>query len=210
MTTMPNTHSVADPAAAGQAALVAKHKERLDAALAAIAGRGYWSAYPESPSPRVYGEGTAEAGRAAFDALLGKPFTLGQPGADGWAGDEVSPYGLTLGVTYEHLSADALIGAASAALPGWRAASPEVRAAVCLEIIGRLNARTFEIAHAVMHTSGQAFVMAFQVGNVVQPTTRAMPRGTGVNVFSIRSGGRLPCGFSHTATSACLVCSAYA
>jgi len=164
MTTMPNTQSVADPAAAGQAALVAKHKERLDAALAAIAGRGYWSAYPESPSPRVYGEGTAEAGRAAFDALLGKPFTLGQPGADGWAGDEVSPYGLTLGVTYEHLSADALIGAASAALPGWRAASPEVRAAVCLEIIGRLNARTFEIAHAVMHTSGQAFVMAFQAG----------------------------------------------
>ena len=42
MTTMPNTQSVADPAAAGQAALVAKHKERLDAALAAIAGRGYW------------------------------------------------------------------------------------------------------------------------------------------------------------------------
>ena len=46
-------------------ALVAKHAERLDAALAAIAGRGYWSAYPESPSPRVYGEGTAEAGKAA-------------------------------------------------------------------------------------------------------------------------------------------------
>jgi len=143
---------------------VAKHKERLEAALAAIAGRGYWSAYPESPSPRVYGEGAAEAGRAAFDALLGKPFPLGEPGADGWVGAEVSPYGLTLGVTYEHLSADALIGAATAALPGWRAAGPEVRAAVCVDIIDRLNARTFEIAHAVMHTSGQAFVMAFQAG----------------------------------------------
>ena len=99
MTTTPNAQSVADPAAPGSDALVAKHKERLDTALAAIAGRGYWSAYPESPSPRVYGEGTAEAGRAAFDALLGKPFPLGQPGADGWAGDEVSPYGLPLGVT---------------------------------------------------------------------------------------------------------------
>jgi phenylacetic acid degradation protein paaN len=163
MTTMPNAQSVADPAAAGQA-LVAKHKERLAAALAAIAGRGYWSAYPESPSPRVYGEGTAEAGRAAFDALLGKPFALGEPGADGWVGDEVSPYGQILGVTYEHLSADALIGAAGAAMPGWRAAGPEVRAALCLEIIDRLNARTFEIAQAVMHTSGQAFVMAFQAG----------------------------------------------
>jgi len=164
MTTMPNAQSVANPAAPGPDALVAKHKERLDAALAAIAGRGYWSAYPESPSPRVYGEGTAEAGRAAFDALLGKPFPLGQPGADGWAGDEVSPYGLPLGITYEHLSADALIGAATAALPGWRAAGPDVRAAVCLEIIDRINARSFELAHAVMHTSGQAFVMAFQAG----------------------------------------------
>jgi phenylacetic acid degradation protein paaN len=164
MTTTPNAQSVADPAAPGPAVLVAKHSERLNAAVAAIAGRRYWSAYPESPSPRVYGEGTAEAGRAAFDALLGKPFPLGQPGADGWVGDEVSPYGPALGVTYEHLSADALIGAASAALPGWRAAGPEVRAAVCLEIIDRINARSFEIAHAVMHTSGQAFVMAFQAG----------------------------------------------
>src|SRR5215467_14815743 len=117
------------------AALVDKHAERLNEALAAIAGRGYWSAYPESPSPRVYGEGTAEAGKAAFEAHLGKPFALGQPGADGWTGGEVSPYGRDLGVTYEHLSADALIGAATAALPGWRAAGPKARAAVCLEII---------------------------------------------------------------------------
>jgi phenylacetic acid degradation protein paaN len=159
MTTSPNSQSAADPAA-----LVAKHSERLDAALAAIAGRGYWSAYPESPSPRVYGEGAAEAGRAAFDGLLGKQFALGQPGAGGWVGDEASPYGLPLGVTYEHLSADALISAATTALPGWRAASPAVRAAVCVEIIDRINARSFEMAHAVMHTSGQAFVMAFQAG----------------------------------------------
>jgi phenylacetic acid degradation protein paaN len=163
MTSIKNGHAVAD-AASGLDALVAKHSERLDAALAAIAGRGYWSAYPESPSPRVYGEGTAEAGKAAFEAHLGKPFALGQPGADGWTGGEVSPYGRDLGVTYEHLSADALIGAATAALPGWRAAGPKARAAVCLEIIDRLNTSVFEIAHAVMHTSGQAFVMAFQAG----------------------------------------------
>ena len=147
-----------------QESLVAKHAERVDAALAAIAGRGYWSAYPESPSPRVYGEGTAEAGKAAFEAHLGKRFALGQPGADGWVAGETSPYGVDLGVSYEHLGADALIGAATAALPAWRAAGPRVRAAVCLEILDRINARSFEIAHAVMHTSGQAFVMAFQAG----------------------------------------------
>jgi phenylacetic acid degradation protein paaN len=146
------------------AALVDKHAERLNEALAAIAGRGYWSAYPESPSPRVYGEGTAEAGKAAFEAHLGKPFGLGEPGADGQVGGEVSPYGLDLGVSYEHLGADALIAAATAALPAWRAAGPRARAAVCLEILDRINARSFEIAHAVMHTSGQAFVMSFQAG----------------------------------------------
>ena len=163
---MTSTHdtTAVGGAAPTQEALADKHAERLDAALAAIAGRGYWSAYPESPSPRVYGEGTAEAGKAAFEEHLGKRFPLGQPGADGWVGGETSPYGVDLGVSYEHLGADALIGAATAALPGWRAAGPRVRAAVCVEILDRINARSFELAHAVMHTSGQAFVMAFQAG----------------------------------------------
>ena len=51
-----------------------RHRATLERALQAIAERGYWSAYPESPSPKVYGEGAAEAGKAAFDALLDKPF----------------------------------------------------------------------------------------------------------------------------------------
>ena len=43
-------------------ALFERHRETLDRALQAIADRGYWSAYPESPSPRNYGEGAIEAG----------------------------------------------------------------------------------------------------------------------------------------------------
>src|SRR5690349_18946374 len=186
MTSTHDTTAVAD-AAPGQAALMAKHAERLDAALAAIAGRGYWSAYPESPSPRVYGEGTAEAGKAAFEAHLGKRFPLDQPGADGWVGDETSPYGVDLGVSYEHLGADALIGAATAALPGWRAAGPRIRAAVCLEILDRINARSFEIAHAVMHTSGQAFVMAFQAGG-----THAPDRALEAIAYALAATTRMP------------------
>ena len=54
--------------------LFERHAPTLERALTAIAERGYWSPYPESPSPKVYGEGAAEAGKAAFDALLGKPF----------------------------------------------------------------------------------------------------------------------------------------
>jgi phenylacetic acid degradation protein paaN len=41
--------------------LWATHRETLDRARQAIAKRTYWSAYPESPSPKVYGESAAAA-----------------------------------------------------------------------------------------------------------------------------------------------------
>jgi phenylacetic acid degradation protein paaN len=140
------------------------HRETLTKALAAIADRSYWSAYPESPSPRVYGEDAAKAGLAAYEAHLGTRFELDQPGTVGWVGEERSPYGPALGVTYPQADLDVLLGAAQDAMPAWRDAGPEARAAVCVEIVNRINARSFEMANAVMHTSGQAFVMAFQAG----------------------------------------------
>ena len=79
-------------------------------------------------------------------------------------GSEVSPYGPVLGVEYPHLDVDRSLAAARAAMPSWRDAGPQVRAAVCLEIVDAVNARGFELANAVMHTSGQPFVMAFQAG----------------------------------------------
>ena len=41
---------------------VAENTPLLEQAVAATADRGYFSAFPESPSPRVYGEGAAEVG----------------------------------------------------------------------------------------------------------------------------------------------------
>jgi phenylacetic acid degradation protein paaN len=144
--------------------LFERHKAMLDRALQAIAERGYWSAFPESPSPKVYGEGAAEAGKAAFDALLNKPFPLTQAGATGTVGGEVSPYGMALGVTYPKVDLDALFAAIAKAESAWRKAGPEAWVGVSLEILARINKRSFEIAHAVMHTTGQAFVMSFQAG----------------------------------------------
>jgi phenylacetic acid degradation protein paaN len=143
---------------------VAENGSLLQEAVAAVSDRGYWSAFPESPSPRVYGEGAAEAGLAAYTAHLGTRFELDQAGTVGWVGAERSPYGPSLGVTYPQADPDALLAAAGAAVPAWRDAGPLARAAVCVEIVKRINARSFEIANAVMHTSGQAFVMAFQAG----------------------------------------------
>jgi phenylacetic acid degradation protein paaN len=151
------------------AALLDQHGPVLQEAMAALAARSYYSRYPESPSPRVYGEGAAQAGREAFDAHLAKHFSAlsgqgGQvPGVE-WVGAEVSPYGPALRVGYPPVAVDALVEAAQRATPVWRSVGPEARAAVCVEIIDRINARSFELAAAVMHTSGQPFVMAFQAG----------------------------------------------
>ena len=139
-----------------------KHRPLLDRALQAIAERGYWSAYAESPSPKVYGEGAAEAGKAAFDARLNKPFAMDLPGAAGWTGAEVSPYGFPLGITYPKVQVDGLLAGVEKARTTWKQAGPEAWVGVCLEIVDRINKASFEIANAVMHTTGQAFVMAFQ------------------------------------------------
>lgn len=142
--------------------LYLKHAETLDRALTAIRERDYWSAYPESPSPKVYGENAAAEGKAAFEAYLGKPFPLDQPGDP--VSTETSPFGIELGVSYPRTDVDTLIAAATAALPAWRDAGPRTRAGVCLEILARLHQHVFELANAVHATSGQAFVMAFQAG----------------------------------------------
>ncbi|MEU4871828.1 phenylacetic acid degradation protein PaaN [Streptomyces sp. NPDC021608] len=146
-------------------ALIAQHRPTLDEALEAIRTRAYWSPHPEHP--KAYGENgslDAAAGKAAFDAVLNTRLDLGQPGTDDWVGGEVSPYGVELGVTYPHADVDQLLPAMKAGQRAWRDAGAEVRAVVCLEILKRISDRTHEFAHAVMHTSGQAFMMAFQAG----------------------------------------------
>ena len=145
--------------------LIAQHRPTLDQALEAIRTRAYWSPHPEHP--KAYGENGSlgmAAGKAAFDALLGTRLDLGQPGTDDWVGGEVSPYGIELGVTYPHADVDVLLPAMRAGQRAWRDAGAEARAVVCLEILKRISDRTHEFAHAVMHTSGQAFMMAFQAG----------------------------------------------
>ena len=144
--------------------LFEKHRTTLDSALNAIRTRGYWSAYPEMPSPKIYGETAQADGKAAFDAQLGREFALDQPGRGGAVKTECSPYGIALDVSYPKCEAQALIAAGIAAMPGWQAIGAEGRAGVCLEILDRLNKRSFEIATAVMMTTGQGWMMAFQAG----------------------------------------------
>ncbi|MDX6248903.1 MAG: hypothetical protein QOF10_2263 [Kribbellaceae bacterium] len=146
---------------------LAAHRERLDGALAAIRSRGYYSAFPESPSPRVYGETAAEDGKAAFEAHRGTKYPLETPGSNGTVTTEQSPYGIQLDIEYPRTveeGLDELLAAAQKGRSDWRKAGIDTRVGVTLEILDRLHKRVFELANAVQHTSGQAFVMAFQAG----------------------------------------------
>jgi phenylacetic acid degradation protein paaN len=158
------THASAlDTAAPPQATeLYERHRDTLEQAERAVAQRGYWSAYPEIP--KAYGEDAPREGQAAFEGYRDKRFPLEQAATDGWEGAERSPYGFDLGITYPHADLDELMRQMTDAIPQWRDAGPDVRAGVCIEIVARINARSHEMAHAVMHTTGQAFPMAFQAG----------------------------------------------
>ncbi|MBR7896051.1 phenylacetic acid degradation protein PaaN [Burkholderia multivorans] len=145
-------------------ALFTKHEDTLKRALAAIESRGYWSPFAEMPSPKVYGESGNADGEAAFKSHLGKTFELDQPASGETVGAERSPYGVALDIRYPKSTPDALIAAAGAAQRAWREAGPSAWIGVSLEILARLNRASFEIAYSVMHTTGQAFMMAFQAG----------------------------------------------
>ena len=97
------------------------HRALLDGALDALATRGHWTPFPESPSPKVYGETGQADGQAAVNALLGKDYALEQPGERGRLATERSPYGVALDVRYPDCDVHALVAAAQAAEPAWQA-----------------------------------------------------------------------------------------
>ncbi len=141
----------------------ALHKSRLDQVLAVLDSRASWSPFKESASPKLHGEDAPKNGKAAFDARLGRSFDLpGHPGACGRVGAEVSPFTQRpLGIDYPYYDLDTVVAASRATLSLWAATDIGIRTDVCLEMIERLHAASFEIAHAVMHTAGQSFPMAF-------------------------------------------------
>ena len=164
-----------------------KHQSMLDAAVAAIHGRGFWTPFPEMPSPKVYGETADQDARNAIEALKGQTFELDQPGVSGWLAGERSPYGVALDIRYPVCDTAALIAAARTAQGGWQRIGAQGRVGVCLEMLQRLNQRSFEIAHAVMLTTGQGWMMAFQAGG-----PHAQDRGLEAVAYAWDEMSRIP------------------
>ncbi|AQA17653.1 phenylacetic acid degradation protein PaaN [Halioglobus japonicus] len=143
-------------------ALMARHRPTLYKAIDACNKRYSWTAYPESPSSKIWGAKPPVAGKENFEAMLGSDYPLNQPGEVGRTGAEVSPYtGEPLDITYPKTDIDTLYEAIAVAMPAWRDANPETRLGICLEILDRCAGQLFENAHATMHTSGQSYIMAF-------------------------------------------------
>jgi phenylacetic acid degradation protein paaN len=140
------------------------HQELLEKAIAALHQRSFYAAFPEQPSPAVYGETADADAQKKFKSLLGKKFTeLKQPGAEVWAGQEESPYlQEPLNISYPIFSANNLVSNAGDVYHQWRKTDLDVRAGILLESLMRLKNRFFEIAYATMHTTGQGYMMAFQ------------------------------------------------
>lgn len=164
-----------------------KHRATLDGALHAIATRGYWSPYSEMPSPKVYGETAAADGKQAFELHLGRNFELDQPGQGDWGGREASPYAVALDVRYPVCDHEVLIAAGLAAMKGWQAVGATGRTGICLEMLERLNRQSFEIGHAVMMTTGQGWMMAFQAG-----AAHAQDRGLEAVAYAWREQSFVP------------------
>ncbi|MFD4258360.1 phenylacetic acid degradation protein PaaN [Streptomyces sp. NPDC058534] len=171
-----------------------RHGPTLDRARETLRTRAHWSPYPEDADG--YGPGAAAAAKTALAALRGQVFHLGQPGQDGLIGPapaeggERSPYGPDLEIAYPHHDPDAVLGAMRRAMPRWREAGVTARAAVCVEILARINAASHEFALAAEHTSGHNPVMAFHAGAV-----HAQDRGLEAVAQAVEEQTRLPSSF---------------
>lgn len=144
--------------------LFKRNRALLDGALQAMKTREFWTPFPEVPSGKIYGETARADGEADFAALVGKPFSIPDHPEDVHLGKEQSPWGLELDLSYPAAPVQTLLAASEVAFAEWSQTNIETRVGVLLEVLSRLNKKSFLIGHATVHTTGQAFPMAFQAG----------------------------------------------
>ena len=161
--------------------LFARHRARLEQAREACRTRAAWSPFADQPAAYPDFQAARAAGESAFNARLGRRFALSLPAVQDWVGEEISPYTQQLlGVGYSRCDLDASFKAAASGIAAWSGASPQLRAGVLLEVIDRIYCQhLFELAYAVMHTTGQSFNMSYAGSGV-----NALDRGIEALVYA--------------------------
>ncbi|GEO03943.1 phenylacetic acid degradation oxidoreductase [Adhaeribacter aerolatus] len=141
-----------------------EHEQILKQAINALHDRTYFAGFPENPSPDNYGADADAKGQKLFNNLLNKPYEeLRQGEPEAWVGQEESPYTQeSLGIKYPYFSPGKLVAHAQETFHQWRKVPADTRATILLDALSNLQNRFFELAYATMHTTGQAFMMAFQ------------------------------------------------
>src|SRR5258708_27520361 len=144
--------------------LFEKHKGLITKAIEALHKRTFYAAFPEHPSPSVYGETADADGQNKLKSMVGNKFEETRQGKeDGWAGQEESPYlQEPLGISYPTFKVSSLMEKSGNAFHKWRKVSVTARAGMLAESLEGVKKRFFEIAYATMHTTGQGYMMAFQ------------------------------------------------
>ena len=160
----------------------------LDEALAAIASRASFSGFQESGSRRFHEASKIEGGKRRFEQALGQSFVLRSSDSDFMTAEEVSPFtGEPLGIRYEDEDIDAVYSRADTAMRSWAKVPPSERVKLCVDLLRDIDACGFEIAHAVMHTAGQSFPMAFAGSGA-----NALDRGLEAVAWAWREMSALP------------------
>jgi phenylacetic acid degradation protein paaN len=161
--------------------LFTRHRARFEQARTACRTRAAWSPFADQPSGYPDFAEARAAGEAGFKARLGQRHALALPAVQDWVGEEVSPYTQQLlGISYPRCELDASFKAAACGVAAWSRATPQQRAGVLLEIIDRIyRQHLFELAYAVMHTTGQSFNMAYAGSGV-----NALDRGIEALVYA--------------------------
>ena len=161
-----------------------KHRDRFELAQQACEQRHCWSAFPEMPGKYPDAEAAQASGMARHHAQLGQAFALDQPGKIGELGQEISPYTqCELGIKYPQANVDVLFTSAEQAMPSWAAAAIDTRIGVLMEVLDTIyREHMFEVVHAVMHTAGQSFNMAYAGSGV-----NALDRGIEALVYAHRA-----------------------
>ena len=157
------------------------HRERLERARDACRTRASWSPFAEQPSRYPDHAAARAAGEAAFKARLGGLYAIDQPAPLSFVGEEISPFTQEpLAVLYPRCDINDLFSAGAKGIAAWSGVTPHERAGVLLEVIDRIyRTRLFELTHAVMHTTGQSFNMAYAGSGV-----NALDRGLEALVYA--------------------------
>ncbi len=156
--------------------LFEKHRPTFEKAQQTCVTRECWSPYPDMPDKYPEADHAKSTGQAAFEKhLKNGRFELDQPGIKNWIGEEISPYTQhALGVVYPQSDINTLFNAAEKAMENWAQAPYTQRIGVLMEVLEVLyRDHLFEVLHAVMHTAGQSYNMAY-AGSGVNALDRSM------------------------------------